>query len=101
MIEELKGFKLYGMAEALPELLSKPAGQTRLERGLKQLIHGEQVERKAHSLQYQLKAARFPHPRDLSGFNFDEWWSHFTRLTHCKKIKSVSERSIAFFNVHV
>lgn len=72
IVEELQGLKLYGMAETLPELLSKPRTSSSFDRILGELIKAEQIDRKARSLSYQLKAARFPHPRDLAGFNFNE-----------------------------
>lgn len=72
LIEDLRQLKLYGMAETLPELLSKPQMNTAPDRVLSQLIKAEQVDRKARSLHYQLTAARFPHPRDLAGFDFTE-----------------------------
>ena len=72
IIEDLRQLKLYGMAEALPDLWSKPRSSASFDKLLSQLIKAEQVDHKARSLQYQLKAARFPHPRDLAGFDFEE-----------------------------
>ena len=72
LVEELHQLKLYGMADTLPEILSKPRITASLDAVLTQLIRAEQADRKVRSLQYQLKVARFPHPRDLAGFNFTE-----------------------------
>jgi DNA replication protein DnaC len=72
IVEDLRGLKLYGTADTLPELLSKPRTSATLDNVLKQLIKAEQVDRKARTLSYQLKAARFSHPRDLAGFDFSE-----------------------------
>lgn len=72
IVESLRALKLYGMAETLPELLSKPRTTATLDSVLNQLIKAEQVDRQARSLSYQLKIARFPHPRDLAGFDFAE-----------------------------
>ncbi len=72
LVEELRQLKLYGMADTLPEILSKPRLTASLDAVLTQLIRAEQADRKVRSLQYQLKVARFPHPRDLAGFNFAE-----------------------------
>lgn len=72
MLETLRDLKLYGMADALPELLARPHAEGRLDQSLKRLIEAEQADRQARSLQYQLKAARFPSPKDLSGFDFNE-----------------------------
>ena len=72
MIETLRTLKLHGMADALPELLARPNKEGRLDHSLKRLIEAEQADRQARSLHYQLKAARFPSPKDLSGFDFSE-----------------------------
>ena len=37
-----------------------------------QLLDGEHADRQARSLRYQLKAARFPIHRDLTGFDWSE-----------------------------
>lgn len=39
---------------------------------LDRLIEAEQADRQARSLSYQLKAARFPHHRDLMSFDWQE-----------------------------
>ena len=72
LVEDLRGLKLYGMAERLPDLLSKPRPSATLDNILGQLIKAEQVDRQVRRLSYQLKVARFPHPRDLAGFDFNE-----------------------------
>lgn len=72
IVEDLRTLKLYGMAETLPELLSSPRTTASIDSILNQLIRAEQVDRKVRSLSYQLKIARFPHPRDLAGFDFAE-----------------------------
>ena len=43
-----------------------------LEALLLRLLDGEQADRQARSLRYQLKAARFPIHRDLTGFDWGE-----------------------------
>ena len=72
LIENLRELRLYGMAETLPEILAKPRSGTSLDILLMQLIRAEQSDRQVRSLHYQMKVAKFPHPRDLAGFNFDE-----------------------------
>ncbi len=72
LVEELRQLRLYGMADTLPEIFSKPRVTSSLDNVLTQLIRAEQADRKVRTLQYQLKVARFPHARDLAGFNFDE-----------------------------
>ena len=68
----LKGLSLHGMASAWPELL----GIARLksldhEALLHQLIKAEGAHREVRSMAYQMRAARFPHHRDLAGFAFE------------------------------
>jgi len=72
LVENLRELRLYGMAETLPEILAKPRSGTSLDILLMQLIRAEQSDRQVRSLHYQMKVAKFPHPRDLAGFNFDE-----------------------------
>ncbi|MEO0439154.1 MAG: IS21-like element helper ATPase IstB [Pseudomonadota bacterium] len=73
LLEEFRALKLHGMAEVLPELLAKPRSSTNsLDRLLQQLIQAERFDRQVRSLQYQMKSARFPQPRDLAGFDFAE-----------------------------
>ena len=72
LVEDLRSLKLYGMAQTLPEVLAKSRTGATLDILLTQLIRAEQSDRQVRSLQYQMKVAKFPHPRDLAGFNFDE-----------------------------
>jgi len=72
LVEELRELRLYGMAETLPEVMSNPRNNTSIDILLTQLIQAEQSDRQVRSLQYQMKVAKFPHPRDLTGFNFAE-----------------------------
>lgn len=72
-IAPLKARHLYGMAAAWAEHQAeaswRPASpEARLDR----LIEAEQADRKARSLRYQLKTARFPVHRDLAGFVWAE-----------------------------
>jgi DNA replication protein DnaC len=72
LVEELRELRLYGMAQTLPEVLAKPRAGTSLDILLTQLVRAEQLDRQVRSLQYQMKVAKFPHPRGLAGFNFAE-----------------------------
>lgn len=72
LVEDLRELRLYGMAETLPEILAKPRSGSSLDILLSQLIQAEQSDRQMRSLHYQMKVAKFPHPRDLAGFNFAE-----------------------------
>ena len=69
----LKTLQLYGMALAWSELQAeKPKQAHRPESWMERLIHAEQTDRQLKSLRYQLKAARFPIHRDLTGINWLE-----------------------------
>lgn len=72
-LSRLRALKLYGMAEAWSELQAElPRQPVSSEALLLRLLDAEQADRQARSLSYQLKAARFPHHRDLNGFNWQE-----------------------------
>lgn len=72
-LNRLRDLKLYGMAEAWRELQAEsPRHPIPPEGILMRLLDAEQADRQARSLAYQLKAARFPVHRDLSGFNWQE-----------------------------
>ncbi|MDO8349841.1 MAG: IS21-like element helper ATPase IstB [Gallionella sp.] len=69
----LKSLYLYGMAAAWSELQAeKPKQAHRPEVWMERLITAEQTERQLKSLRYQLKAARFPIHRDLTGIDWTE-----------------------------
>ena len=72
-LSQLKALHLYGMATAWTELLAEgPRQPMRPEAWLDQLIEAEQADRHVRSLRYQLKAARFPIHRDLTGLDWSE-----------------------------
>ena len=64
---------LHGMAAAWPELLGT-ARMKSLDHEMvqHQLIKAEQAQREVRSLAYQMRVARFPAHRDLTGFDFKE-----------------------------
>lgn len=69
----LKALQLYGMATAWSELQAEQPKQTqRPEVWMSRLLDAEQADRQMRSLRYQLKAAKFPIHRDLTGFDFTE-----------------------------
>lgn len=75
LLTQLKGLHLHGMVEAWSELKAEAPQrkQTPLpENILSRLIEAEQADRKARSLKYQLKTAKFPIHRDLVGFDWAE-----------------------------
>jgi DNA replication protein DnaC len=67
----LRSLKMYGMAQAAAELTEQgaPAFQSAVPI-LSQLLKAELAEREVRSIAYQLKAARFPTYKDLTGFDF-------------------------------
>jgi DNA replication protein DnaC len=67
----LRGLKMYGMAQAVGELMEQgaPAFDAALPI-LSQLLKAETAEREVRSISYQIKAARFPAYKDLAGFDF-------------------------------
>ncbi|KAI3590262.1 Mobile element protein [Cupriavidus sp. U2] len=71
MMEMLKSLKLHGMAQALGDLAAQdsPAYQSAVAI-LSRLLKAETTEREVRSLAYQMKVARFPAYRDLTGFDF-------------------------------
>jgi DNA replication protein DnaC len=67
----LRGLKMYGMAQAVSELMEQgaPAFDAAVPI-LSQLLKAETAEREVRSIAYQIKAARFPAYKDLVGFDF-------------------------------
>src|SRR5436190_11977334 len=67
----LRGLKMYGMAQAVGELIEQgaPAFDAAVPI-LSQLLKAEMAEREVRSVAYQIKAARFPAYKDLTGFDF-------------------------------
>ena len=67
----LRSLKMYGMAQAVGELIG--AGAPAFDAAvpiLSQLLKAEMAEREVRSVAYQIKAARFPAYKDLTGFDF-------------------------------
>jgi len=67
----LRSLKMYGMAQAVSDLIEQgaPAFDTAVPI-LSQLLKAELAEREVRSIAYQIKAARFPAYKDLTGFDF-------------------------------
>jgi DNA replication protein DnaC len=71
VVANLKSLKLYGMAGAVAELAEQGAPAYQQSTGLlDQLIRAEVADREVRSINYQMKIARFPSHRDLTGFKF-------------------------------
>jgi DNA replication protein DnaC len=73
MITTLKALKLFGMAETISTMATQasPVYQQAVP-VLETLLKAEVAEREVRSINYQMKAARFPAYRDLSGFDFTQ-----------------------------
>ena len=73
LITTLKTLKLFGMAESVANLAEQasPVYQQAVPI-LETLLKAEVAEREVRSINYQMKAARFPAYRDLAGFEFTE-----------------------------
>ena len=73
MITTLKSLKLFGMADTIADMASQssPAYQQAVP-VLETLLKAEVAERDVRSINYQMKAARFPAYRDLAGFDFGQ-----------------------------
>ena len=67
----LRSLKMYGMAQAASDLMEQgaPAFDAAIPI-LSQLLKAETAEREVRSVAYQIKAARFPVYKDLTGFDF-------------------------------
>jgi DNA replication protein DnaC len=73
MMVTLKSLKLFGMAETINNLAaqSSPIYQ-QAQPILETLLKAEVAEREVRSINYQMKLAKFPAYRDLSGFDFNQ-----------------------------
>jgi DNA replication protein DnaC len=73
MVAMLKSLKLFGMAQAIDELAAQgaPAFQE-AQPVLEKLLKAELAEREVRSITYQMRTARFPAYKDLSGFDFGQ-----------------------------
>ena len=67
----LRALKMYGMSQAVNDLMEQasPAFQAAVPI-LSQLLKAETAEREVRSIDYQIKAARFPAYKDMAGFDF-------------------------------
>ncbi|MBT3265439.1 MAG: ATP-binding protein [Acidiferrobacteraceae bacterium] len=73
MIVTLKTLRLYGMAQSIEELAEQAApAYQQAEPILNDLLKAEVADREVRSINYQMKVAKFPAHRDLTGFDFTE-----------------------------
>jgi hypothetical protein len=71
LVVMLRGLKMYGMAQAVAELVEQgaPAFEAAVPI-LSQLLKAEMAEREVRSIAYHTKTARFPAYKDLASFDF-------------------------------
>ena len=73
LITTFKSLKLFGMADTIATLAEQASPVYRQAVPiLETLLKAEVAERDVRSINYQMKAARFPAYRDLAGFEFTE-----------------------------
>src|SRR5271154_517785 len=71
IVAMLRSLKMYGLAQAASDLIEQGAPAfTAAVPILSQLLKAEVAEREVRSIAYQIKAARFPAYKDLTGFDF-------------------------------
>ena len=89
LLGALKSLKLHGMAQAVDELARQgaPAFST-IKPMLNTLVEAERAEREVRSINYQMRAARFPAYRDLCGFHFNESTADEALLNSCIDVTS-------------
>ncbi|MBM3553236.1 MAG: ATP-binding protein [Alphaproteobacteria bacterium] len=86
----LRSLKMYGMAQAASDLMEQgsPAFEAAVPI-ISQLLKAETAEREVRSIAYQIKAARFPTYKDLTGFDFASSEANealVRQLHHCEFI---------------
>ena len=86
----LRDLKMFGMAQAAGELMEQgaPAFNSAVPI-LSQLLKAETAEREVRSVAYQLKVARFPIYKDLSGFDFASARSMKSWCASCTGVSSL------------
>ena len=73
MVTTLRSLKLFGMAQAVEELDSQSApAYQKAASILDSMVKAEIAEREVRSINYQMRIARFPAYRDLTGFVFGD-----------------------------
>lgn len=98
VVTALKGLSLHGMAGAWPEVL----GTARMksldhEALMHQLLKAESAYRDVRSMAYQMRAARFPAHKDLTGFVFDEAQIDEALIRELHKMKFIeSAQNVVF-----
>jgi DNA replication protein DnaC len=69
----LKGLKLHGMANTFVETIGSAIKyQQSIEEVITELCQAESAERKARSICYQMRIARFPLSKDIADFQFTD-----------------------------
>lgn len=92
LITTFKSLKLFGMAQSINDLAtqSSPAYQQAVPI-LKVLLKAEVADREVRSIQYQMKVAKFPAFRDLTGFDFAQSETDETRVRALHRCEFLDE----------
>jgi DNA replication protein DnaC len=69
LVEQFRALRLHGMAQAAQELLAARKSPD-LGTALRLLAEAERNERLVRSISYQMRMARFPHPKDFANFDY-------------------------------
>jgi len=68
LVEQFSNLRLHGMAQAAQNMLGARKAPD-LSTALRQLAEAEICERRVRSITYQMRMARFPHPKDFATFD--------------------------------
>jgi len=72
LIETMRELKLFGMVEAFDEIVTQGVRKKyTVHEILRGLCKAEISERKARSIRYQMRIAKFPVLKDIDTFSFD------------------------------
>src|SRR3974390_1786648 len=86
----LRSLKMYGLAQAASDLIEQGAPAfTAAVPILSQLLKAETAEREVRSIAYQIKAARFPAYKDLTGFDFASSEGNEALVRHLQRCESI------------
>ncbi len=97
VVANLKSLKLFGMAGAVAELAEQGARAYHQSTGLlNQLIKAEVTDREVRSINYQMKIARFPAHRDLSGFSFIDSAANEALIRTLHRCKFLEQTRISY-----
>lgn len=87
-VTTLKSLKLFGLAQAIEELAAQNSpAHLNAQSILDRLLKAKLSEWEVRSVNYQMKIARFPTYRDLSGFDFSQSVVNEALVRHLRRGK--------------